>query len=887
MTKEKKFYRALKDIFVGAKVEGDSGYINLMRVKSWYFEKGVFPRLQQDIEEALKLFPDFRDELFDKLYTFFGRYFSESGSIYFRYTPLHQNVYEKVYTDDKDVMLFWKTHMLYYVKTDRLFRSMDVEVDGHRFFFDVSVLEHKRSNEKRALVFDFKEKRGDGVLAFTVTYSERGRKTKIDEIRRKIKDALNLNRYTDDVPSEDTLERVFRLFERQSEVDYFINKDARAFLREQFDLWLYQYVFSGKSQWTETRIRQLQALKDIAYKIIDFISQFEDELVRIWNKPKFVLHSNYVITLDRIAGRDVGLLDRILAHPGMAQQEEEWRRLGMVGEDFRLEGVWQQDLLGRQPHGRYQYLPIDTKYFKDLELDILALFEYLDQELDGWLIKSENYQALNTLLPKFRERVKCIYIDPPYNTDASEIMYANDYRDSSWLSLIANRLEISTRLLARNGMLCVTIDDFELFRLRGLLSGMFGDEYILGTVVIRSNPAGRSTAKGFSISHEYAVFVTNSLEASIGRIERTPEQIARYDQKDGKGYFEWVNFRKHGGANAMRTARPRLFYPIYITQNSLRIPPMQWDEHLQEWIALEKPTKEETVVFPISPEGEERTWKWGHETARERIADLTVRPDQQGELGIYMKSRLRGDGRLPPTWWEKSSYSATDHGTNLLKNLFGEGQKFSFPKSVHATTDCIRVASPDNSSIILDFFAGSGTTAHAVINLNREDGGKRKYILVEMADYFDTVLLPRVKKVAFSDKWKDGKAQNGQGISHFIKYYELEQYEDVLRRACYEDADLFDNPYQDPYSQYVFLRDKKLLDNRETGEKVVELDIEKEEVRVDVSKLYEGIDLAETLSCVTGKWIKRITAEYVEFEDEERADLRNPDWRLVKPLIWW
>ena len=182
--------------------------------------------------------------------------------------------------------------------------------------------------------------------------------------------------------------------------------------------------------------------------------------------------------------------------------------------------------------------------------------------------------------------------------------------------------------------------------------------------------------------------------------------------------------------------------------------------------------------------------------------------------------------------------------------------------------------------IYLDFFAGSGTTAHAVINLNRADGGKRKYILVEMADYFDTVLLPRIKKVVFSDKWKDGKATGGKGISHFVKYYQLEQYEDALRKAHYEDADLFDNPYQDPYNQYVFLRDQKMLD-------ALEVDLAQNKVKVNLAKLYDSIDVAETLSNLTGKWIKRVTSASVEFADGETVDLVNLDWGLVKPLIWW
>ncbi len=182
MTKEQKFYNALKNIFIGAKVEGESGYINLMRIKSRYYEKGVFPKFQKDIETALKPFTksNFREELFEKLYTFFHRYFSESGSIYFRYTPLHQNVYEKVYTDDKDVMLFWKTHMLYYVKTDRLFKNLEVEIPpvsplnkggtkgGFRFFFDVSQLQHKKAFEKNRLFMISKKRRkmADSSLTF-------------------------------------------------------------------------------------------------------------------------------------------------------------------------------------------------------------------------------------------------------------------------------------------------------------------------------------------------------------------------------------------------------------------------------------------------------------------------------------------------------------------------------------------------------------------------------------------------------------------------------------------------------------------------------------------------------------------------------------------------
>ncbi|MBE3119957.1 MAG: site-specific DNA-methyltransferase, partial [Candidatus Atribacteria bacterium] len=220
------------------------------------------------------------------------------------------------------------------------------------------------------------------------------------------------------------------------------------------------------------------------------------------------------------------------------------------------------------------------------------------------------------------------------------------------------------------------------------------------------------------------------------------------------------------------------------------------------------------------------------------------------------------------------------YGAAELKELFLE-KEFDFAKSKQLVSDCI-VASGmrEDYSVVFDFFAGSGTTAHAVIDLNRDDGGRRKYILAEMGEHFNTVILPRVKKVAFSNQWKDGKSNGGKGISQFVKYYDLEQYEDTLRRARYEstDAPLFQ--MTDVYSSYVFLRDLKFLD-------AVTLDKEADKIEVRPEALYAGIDLAETLSCVTGKWIKRITKDAVEFEDGTSASLSDPDWSLVKPLVWW
>jgi len=239
--------------------------------------------------------------------------------------------------------------MLYYVKTDRIFRSIPVEFDGHKFYFDTSTIENKKANEKRSLIFELKEVKENQTMVFNVYYSEKGQVTKTDDILKKLKK----KHITID---EETLERAFRIFEKQSEVDFFINKNAKAFLQEQFKLWSYQYFWEGAKKWSANRVNQLQILKDITFKIIDFISQFEDELVKIWNKPKFVKNSNYVITLDKILSacyykkrinKAISLIEKILNHKNINEQIREWQELGIVDEKFKPSDVFETDLTGK------------------------------------------------------------------------------------------------------------------------------------------------------------------------------------------------------------------------------------------------------------------------------------------------------------------------------------------------------------------------------------------------------------------------------------------------------------------------------------------------------------------------------------------------------------
>jgi len=979
MTKEQKFYNALQDVFIGARIEGEGGFVNLMRIKSNYYQK-IEAILKDDIEKALEKYPSFRDELFDKLYSFFNRYFTESGSIYFNSTPFHNNIYEKVYTNDKDVILFWKTQMLYYVKTDRIFRSLPIEFDGFKFYFDASGLENKKANEKRNLIYDLKEISQDYTIVFSVNSSERGKKTKPDEILKVIK-------RRGIAITEEQLERAFRVFEKQSEVDFFINKNAKAFLQEQFKLWSYQYFWEGAKEWSPDRVNQLQILKDIAFKIIDFISQFEDELVKIWNKPKFVKNSNYVITLDRI--KDISLIEKVLTHKNIQKQIQEWQELGIIDNDFKIEDVFeyspslkgwhsegmtgysklpynpelkqkardlrkagnlsevllwnelkQKKMLGldftRQQvignyivdfhcpqlnlvieidgeshifkeeydkkrdeflkslglnvfhfqdidvkknlseivetikkwieentpsalqtpllkkgelNPKYKCLPIDTKYFKDLELEILGLFDDLDKSLDGWLIKSENYQALNTILPKFKEKVQTIYIDPPFNLDSSDqFLYRTNYKDANWATLLENRLRIAKDWMNERGSIFIRCDYNGNWIVRCLMDEIFGRENFRNEIVLRKvNYQGTNVPERFNPAYDLLYFYSNGERIQFNQI---------FKEKGRE--VKWINAispKENRDTNVIEIDGRKFIAP---KNNHWRFSQKKFDKlHLENRIKI-----------------------------NEEYEYVDVLGNKQKGIPQYLESELTP---LDSNWTDISGYSfgwgfSTENSEPLLKRV------------IESTSN--------EGDLVMDYFLGSGTTTAVAHKLGR------KWLGVEIGEHFYTVVLPRMKKVLSYDKsgiskelktprqastnnpLKEGNYYQGGG---FFKYYELEQYEEVLANCKYEDGDLFTVPSRSPYQEYVFMKDEKML-------KALEIDYENNKIKVDLDKLYhntlsanadtplqEGnIDIAETLSNLTGKWIKKIEENKVWLEGEEKPiNIKELDYKLIKPLIWW
>lgn len=279
----------------------------------------------------------------------------------------------------------------------------------------------------------------------------------------------------------------------------------------------------------------------------------------------------------------------------------------------------------------------------------------------------------------------------------------------------------------------MAIDDYETHHLRTLIEQECPSLVELGVVAVRTNPSGRPTLTGFRTQHDYALFYGHGDHAHIAELEKSEAQSSFYNETDKDGKFAWVNLRKRGGANTRRAARPKQFYPIYVQGEKIRIPELEWDKAKRKYKPLSKPKRGEKRILPISPTGEERIWSLSPKTAASYLKKRELKVDgvNPAKPQILRKQRPVSAGSQPNTFWDKADYSTVEHGSVLLANILGAPGGFNFPKSLYTVLDCLRVAgaNPPNS-LILDFFAGSGTTFHATALLNARDGGDRRCILV-------------------------------------------------------------------------------------------------------------------------------------------------------------
>ena len=752
------------------------------------------------------------NEVYSHLTNFFRRYYHQGDFISQR--RYKEGVYAIPY-EGEEVKLHWANHDQYYIKTSEYFKNYRFELpNGKKINFELLEASTEQNNNKAQ---NNKERRfklaeetvfeevssdvslsaadeGSGVskaggseLKIFFTYEPTDKKQKQDDLMAAAFETLKkelpqawLQELLRPKPTEKNknrtlLEKHLKDYTARNTFDYFIHKDLGGFLRRELDFYIKNEILHiddinlDNEQDFQKQLLLIKALKGVAQKIIDFLAQLEDFQKKLWLKKKFVLQSDYCLTLDRI---DESFYADIAANQA---QRQEWVQLFAIDELEDYSEPLSADFLKNNP-----YLVVDTQFFnRSWKYKLLGTLDRLDEHTDGLLVNSENFQALELMEDRYLQQVDCLYLDPPYNTAASEIVYKNSYKHSSWLSLISNRLERSLGLVKDDSISCMSIDDFELSKLFEILQNLYGSEHWLATTPIRSNPHGRAMAAGFSTNHEYAVYFGKGSGSIVGRLPRDSKKLARYPEKDEKGIFSWMNFRGTG-ANTRRIDRPKLYYPIFVVEDKLVVKNLTWSDEKSEWEVEAGLPPQAVELLPIDSAGEKRTWSLGWERAQEESKDNLEVRKVNDSWQVYRKYRPNQEGALPGTWWHDAKYSATESGTRIIGQLFGERNNFAYPKSIYLNEDILRASNAQSDAVVLDYFAGSGTTGHAVINLNREDDGKRKYILVEMGEYFNTVTKPRIQKVIYSEDWKNGKPVSRKGSSHCFKYLRLESYEDTL-----------------------------------------------------------------------------------------------------------
>ena len=383
-------------------------------------------------------------------------------------------------------------------------------------------------------------------------------------------------------------------------------------------------------------------------------------------------------------------------------------------------------------------------------------------------IEGDNYHALSVLNYTHQGKIDVIYIDPPYNTGNKSWKYNNNYvelddsfKHSKWLSFMSKRLRLAKNLLREEGIICVTIDDHELPRIWMLMEEIFGEDNHLGTVAIRNNPKGRKTKRKVSLIHEYALFFGKNETSSIKKIPiEIEEKTHNYVQDTDGSWYLAVNLRKQGVdslAVNIKGKRSDRWYPIYFDPKTKRVS-----------------TKEKLSVkiMPIDPNGQERIWRRGKDAIDEmfQAGDLWCKETRNG-MQVYFKFRGGLDGEPPESIWYESKYSASEYGTKVLENILGKRESFPYPKSPYAVIECIKVCSNKTDSTILDFFAGSGTTLQAVLELNAEDKGVRKCILCtnNENDIASEVCYPRISNVIKG--YKPSKGEKKAGLGGNLKYF--------------------------------------------------------------------------------------------------------------------
>jgi len=838
-------------------------------------------------------------ELFSHLTTFFSRYYKDGDFLSLR--RYKGDTYAIPYQGE-EVKLHWANADQYYIKSAENFRdytftlgSREDGVPTPRVSFKLIQADTERDNTKavagqeRRFIYHSVVSRTEDhlVLGFEyrpLTEAESGgpdaegeegettgkkKKKKVtqatlnqDAVAAILKDCahgpfigLAAPMPTEKNKTRTLLEKRLADYTARNTFDYFIHKDLGGFLRRELDFYVKNEVLhlddiesAGQGTW-ETQLQKIKTLRAIAHRIIRFLAQIEDFQRKLWLKKKFVVGCDYVLTLDRIPE---SLYPEICANDA---QWQEWDELFALPEPKQT-----TEFLKANP-----YLMLDTRHFpREVNRRLLSSIENLEECINGVCFHSENFQALQVMQARYQERVKCVYIDPPYNTASSEILYKNNYKHSSWVTLMRDRIDLLAKTMSRDGAIFVSIDNHERSNLEHAMSQVLGADNHIEELIWSMN-TNNSQAPNYSTNHEYVLVYAKDrvtaendkdmfrepkpgfaevmelvarLNPEFPKVTDIQEELRKlYEQhrielreeieaqglewEDEKGNDPWKGLYNYSHAE-YRDANG-----VFVEESEAR-----------ERKAIIRIWQEDNTSMPATKQAESTrdpshpNWRFynplhpktgkpcPHPKSGWKFAfdDDADSPDKRSLVSLDRDHRIAwgpDEKKVPrikrmlhevETNIGKSVFSDYSDGEKQTSALFGKSGMFLAPKHASFVSRFI-LHSARKDSVVLDCFGGSGSTAHAVITTNRNDHGSRKYVTAEMGSHFDTIIVPRLKKVVYSADWKAGKPQAPEtGISHCFKVLRLESYEDTLnnlrltRSAAQEGAlKLMDADQQDAY----------------------------------------------------------------------------------------
>lgn len=806
MTPRDRFLQLLReDVLQLDLAELDFGIYRLLNHRRRQIEDFLSVELPAHIDSALAALPgeageDEQARIFNALYTFFNRYYDD-GDFMPRARRGRDAAYSVPYNGE-DVHFHWATKGSHYVKSGERFSGYAYTDGARRVTLGLRRADTEKDNVKGAkrcyVPAEFTVTEGGAALRFDYRPLDARESKRYDPKKKAAAAEAAAAAAPDDngsgepaegktpqdrllnawlagndfaaaaVPAGLDIERLgkhVRRYVKGQTTDFFVHPQLGSFLRGELDYFL-KHEFVNLWDLPDAALARERGkhriVKDLGERIIDVLAALEDVQAILFEKRKFVIGCDWLIRASALAAQPGGqaLLDQAC---GNAAQVAEWAR--WVGEaepagDITAAG---RDLLARFPH-----LPVHSRHLDaESRYRLLSNVQDLHTATAGTLVHSENFAGLRTVEPAHRQSVKCLYIDPPYNTGSDGFIYKDDFsRHASWLSLMAGRFAVADKMLPPESAVLVSLDENEVDRLRLLLDSLWGPECLVARVIWkkRSTPPND---KPIGAAHEYIlVAAPNPGGVGLSLRRRDENRRLRFSNPDNHPKGPWAP------GDLMANVKGGRFV------ESLRYPIRNPNTGEDHW------------------PGAEGNWRFNRERIAKLVANDEISFGRDGRGRPKLKRFLddvKGGISYTSIW---DFVPLNTAGSREMNDLLGQATAFENPKPVGLIEEVARLGLTTASQTVLDFFAGSGTTGHAVINLNREDGGERRFTLIEQGEYFDTVLLPRIAKVITCPEWKDGRPKAGVSMqpaagedpdAHWsartpalVKILRLERYEDAL-----------------------------------------------------------------------------------------------------------